>query len=69
MGSPNEALRFTFPLAVDPYNNKLSISYDNIHSAGQFKVHTQANIYLFTAVSDGYLKRIVGFKVYTGHVS
>ena len=30
-----------------------------LHFAGQFKVHTQANIYLYTAVSDGYLKRIV----------
>ena len=33
-----------------------------LHFAGQFKVHTQANIYLYTAVSDGYFKRIVGFK-------
>ena len=31
-----------------------------LHFAGQFKVHTQANIYLYTAVSDGYFKRIVG---------
>ena len=33
-----------------------------LHFAGQFKAHTQANIYLYTAVSDGYFKRIVGFK-------
>ena len=39
-----------------------------LHFAGQFKVHTQANIYLETAVSDGYFKRIVGFKALS-HVS
>ena len=41
-----------------------------LHFAGQFKVHTQANIYmyLYTAVSDGYFKRIVGFKALS-HVS
>ena len=39
-----------------------------LHFAGQFEVHTQADIYLYTAVSDGYFKRIVGFKALS-HVS
>ena len=34
-----------------------------IHSAGQFKVHTQANIYLYTAVSDGYLNALLVLKL------
>ena len=53
-------MKFTFPLAVDPYIRSFHTII--LHFAGQFKVHTQANIYLYTAVSDGYLKRIVGFK-------
>ena len=51
------------PLAVDPYDCPFHTII--LHFAGQFKVHTYANIYLYIAVSDGYLKRIVGFKMYT----
>ena len=60
---PNDLLsRLLLTLIFVPFHTII------LHFAGQFKVHTQANIYLYTAVSDGYLKRIVGFKCIS-HVS
>ena len=61
MGSPNETLWFTFPLAIDPYICPFHTIM--LHFAGQFKVHTQANIYLYTAVSDGYLNALLVLKL------